>query len=140
VSSLAGTGALAQNTRASCGATGAPYAEAAWNHQEVHPRQYTAAQMAAGLVPQLSAMGRLACFSRGTSRYLVWTTDVGRMLAVVTGTGSPVDVYDWWAALHHVIIFPGTEMCGMAERMDSVPLGNLVQEPVCPAGAAMAAG
>jgi hypothetical protein len=137
VSSLDGTGAVTQNTRASCGATGAYYAEAGWNHQEVHPRQYTVAEMRAGRVPQLSAMGRLACFSHGSLHYLVWTTDVGRMLAVVTGSGSPGDVYHWWASLHHVIIFPGTEMCGMAERMDSVPLGNLIQEPVCPAGAGM---
>jgi hypothetical protein len=138
VSSLDGAGALTQNTTASCGATGASYAEAGWNHQEVHPRQYTMAQMAAGQVPQLSAMGRLACFAQGKSQYLVWTTDVGRMLAVVTGTGSPAGVYQWWASLHHVIIFPGTEMCGMPDRMNSVPLGNLVQEPVCPAGAGMA--
>jgi hypothetical protein len=137
VSSLDGAGALTQNTSASCGATGASYAEAGWNHQEVHPRQYTVAQMAAGQVPQLSAMGRLACFAQGKSQYLVWTTDVGRMLAVVTGTGSPAGVYQWWASLHHVIIFPGTEMCGMPDRMNSVPLGNLVQEPVCPAGAGM---
>ncbi len=140
VSSLDVTGALTQNTTASCGATGASYAEAGWNHQEIHPRQYTVAEMAAGTVPQLSAMGRLACFSQGQSQYLVWTTDVGRMLAVATGTGSPSGVYNWWASLHHVIIFPGTEMCGMPNRMDSVPLGNLIQEPVCPAGAGMAAG
>jgi hypothetical protein len=138
VSSLDGTEGVAQNTRASCGATGASYAEAGWNHQEVHPRQYTIAEMAAGRVPQLSAMGRLACFSHGNGQYLVWTTDVGRMLAVVSGTGSPSAVYNWWASLHHVIIFPKTEMCGMAARMDSVPLGNLIQEPVCPAGAGMA--
>jgi hypothetical protein len=31
-------------------------------------------------------------------------------------------------------------MCGTPNRMDSVPLGNLIQEPVCPAGAGMAAG
>jgi hypothetical protein len=138
VSSLDGTGTVTQNTTASCGATGASYAEAGWNHQEVHPRQYTVAEMAAGEVPQLSAMGRLACFSQGSARYLVWTTDVGKMLAVVTGAGSPGDVYNWWASVHHVIIFPGTEMCGMPNRMDSVPLGNLIQEPVCPAGAGMA--
>ena len=138
VGSLDGTGTFTQNTRASCGATGSSYAEAGWNHQEVHPRQYTVAEMAAGMVPQLSAMGRLACFSQGRWQYLVWTTDVGRMLAVVTGTGSPSGVYNWWASLHHVIIFPGTEMCGMPNRMDSVPLGNLIQEPVCPAGAGMA--
>ncbi len=140
VSSLDVTGAVTQNTTASCGATGAPYAEAGWNHQELHPRQYTVAEMAAGKVPQLSAMGRLACFSQGQWQYLVWTTDVGRMLAVATATGSPGGVYNWWASLHHVIIFPGTEMCGMSNRMDSVPLGNLIQEPVCPAGAGMAAG
>jgi len=40
-------------------------------------------------VPQLAAEDRVACFSRGTRRYLVWTTDIGMMLAVVTGTGSP---------------------------------------------------
>jgi hypothetical protein len=136
VSSLHGTRTVEQNTRAPCGATGTSYAETGWNHQGLHPRQYTVAEMAAGKVPQLFAMGRLACFSHGTRRYLVWTTDVGRMLAVLTGTGSTGAVYDWWASLHHVIIFPRTEMCGKAERMNSVPRGNLVLEPVCPAGAA----
>jgi hypothetical protein len=139
VSSLYGTRTVRHNTRASCGAAGGSYAEAGWNHQELHPRQYTVAEMAAGKVPQLSAMGRLACFSRGTRRYLVWTADVGRMLAVVTGTGSPRAVYDWWASLHRVILFPGTEMCGRPERMNSVPLGNLIQKPACPAGAGMTA-
>jgi hypothetical protein len=136
VSSLAGS--FRQNTSASCGNTGATFAEAGWNHQELHPRSYTEAQMAAGKVPQLDAMGRLACFASGKSEDLVWTTGVGKMLAVATGTGSPAAVYNWWAEIHHVIIFPGTEMCGMSGRMDSVPLGNLVQEPVCPAGAGMA--
>jgi serine/threonine-protein kinase len=130
-------GSFQQNTSASCGNTGATFAEAGWNHQELHPRQYTTAQMAAGKVPQLDAMGRLACFASGKSEDLLWTTGVGQMLAVATGTGSPGAVYNWWAEIHHVIIFPGTEMCGMSGRMDSVPLGNLVQEPVCPAGAGM---
>jgi hypothetical protein len=142
VSSLAHRG-FRQNTKASCGNTGAAYAEAGWNHQELHPKTYTTAQMSAGKVPQLNAMGRLACFASGKSEDLVWTTGVGAMLAVATGTrsgsgsGSVSAVYQWWAEIHHVIIFPGTEMCGMAGRMDSVPLGNLVQEPVCPAGAGM---
>jgi hypothetical protein len=137
VKSLDPAGTFQQNTSASCGATGATYAEAAWNHQELHPRQYTTAQMAAGQVPQLDAMGRLACFASGRSQDLVWTTGVGKMLAVATGTGSAAAAYNWWAEIHHVIIFPGTEMCGMSGRMDSVPLGNLIQEPVCPAGAGM---
>jgi Protein kinase domain len=137
VKSLSGSGTFRQDTSASCGDTGATYAEAGWNHQELHPRQYTVSQMAAGKVPQLDAMGRLACFSAGRSRDLVWTTGVGKMLAVATGSGSASAVYDWWAEIHHVIIFPGTEMCGMSGRMNSVPLGNLIQEPVCPAGAGM---
>ena len=94
--------------------------------------------MAAGTVPQLDAMGRLACFASGKSKDLVWTTGVGQMLAVATGTGSPAAVCTWWAEIHHVIIFPGTEMRGMSGRMDSVPLGTLVQEPVGPGGAGMA--
>jgi hypothetical protein len=137
VSSLDPAGTFQQNTSASCGDTGANYAEAGWNHQELHPRQYTVAEMTAGKVPQLDAMGRLACFAHGNSEDLVWTTGVGKMLAVATGSGSPTAVYDWWAAIHHVIIFPGTEMCGMSGRMESVPLGNLIQEPVCPSGAGM---
>jgi hypothetical protein len=137
VSALDAAGAFQQNTGTTCGDSAVLYAEAGWNHQELHPRQYTVAQMAAGAVPQLDAMGRLACFAHGKSQDLVWTTGVGRMLAVAIGTGSPRAVYDWWAAIHHVIIFPGTEMCGMVGRMDSVPLGNLIQAPVCPAGGSM---
>jgi hypothetical protein len=68
-------------------------------------------------------MGRLACFMSGGKPYLVWTTDVGRMLAVVSGTGYPGGVYNWWASLHHVIIFPGTEMCGMARHGRADGLG-----------------
>jgi Protein kinase domain len=140
VSTLSENGTFRQNTSASCGTTAANYAEAGWNHQELHPRQYTVAEMAAGKVPQLDAMGRLACFAQGKSLDLVWTTGVGKMLAVATGTGSPSGVYQWWAEVHHVIVFPGTEMCGMSGRMGSVPLGNLVQLPVCPAGAGMTSG
>jgi hypothetical protein len=132
VISLAGS--MQQNTMASCGATGATYAEAGWNHQELHPKTYTVAQLSAGSVPQLDVMGKLACFASGKSQDLVWTTGVGKMLAVATGSGTGGALYNWWAEIHHVIIFPGTEMCGMSGRMASVPLGNLIQEPVCPAG------
>jgi serine/threonine-protein kinase len=137
VESLAGTSTLQQNTVASCGTTGATYAEAGWNHQERHPHQYTVAQLAANKVLQLDAMGRLACFTTGSSHDLVWTTDVGHMLAIASGTGSASEVYRWWGDIHHVIIFPGTQMCSVSGRMESVPLGNLVQEPTCPAGAGM---
>jgi hypothetical protein len=139
VGALSKGGKFTQNTKANCGSTGATYAEAGWNHQELHPKQFTEAEMAAGKVSQLDAMGRLACFSNGKSQDLVWTTGVGKMLAVAQGSGSVGAVYNWWASIHHVIIFPKTEMCGMSGRMDAVPLGNLIQEPVCPAGAGMAA-
>jgi hypothetical protein len=138
VAALSGRG-FRQDT-GSCGNNAVGYAETGWNHQELHPRQYTVAQLAAGEIPQLAAMGRMACFKvGGTSQDIVWTTDVGMMLAVAQGTGSARSVYNWWAEIHHVIIFPGTFMCGMPGRMESVPLGNLIQDPVCPAGAGMPA-
>jgi hypothetical protein len=50
-------------------------------------------------------------------------------------------LYNWWAQIHHVIIFPGTEMCGQSMgRMASVPQGNMISAPVCPSGVAPANG
>jgi hypothetical protein len=84
---------------------------------------------------QVDAMGRQACFISSGKPYFVWTTNVGNMLAVAQGSSSMSALYNWWAQIHHVIIFPGTEMCGQAMgRMGSVPQGNLISDPVCPSG------
>jgi hypothetical protein len=134
-------GSYQPNTMTHCGPTSATYAETAWNHLELHPTQYTVQEMESSGFNQVDAMGRQACFMSGGTPYLVWTTDVGNMLAVAQGSGSMGALYNWWAQIHHVIIFPGTEMCGQSMgRMASVPQGNMVSAPVCPSGVAPANG
>jgi serine/threonine protein kinase len=133
-------GSYRQNTKTRCGDSIAGYSETGWNHLEAHPTQYTVQQMESSSFNQVSAMGRQACFIAGGKPYLVWTTDVGNMLAVATGSSMNA-LYNWWAEIHHVIIFPGTEMCGQnMGRMASVPQGNLISAPVCPSGVTPAGG
>ena len=128
-------GSYQSNTMTHCGPTSVAYAETAWNHLELHPTQYTVQQMESSSFNQVNAMGRQACFMSGGKPYLVWTTDVGNMLAVAQGSGSMSALYNWWAQIHHVIIFRGTEMCGQSMgRMSSVPQGNMISAPVCPSG------
>jgi serine/threonine protein kinase len=134
-------GSYQANTMTHCGPASAAYAETAWNHLELHPTQYTVQQMESAGFNQVDAMGRQACFMSGGKPYLVWTTDVGQMLAVAQGSGTMSALYNWWAQVHHVIIFPGTEMCGQSMgRMASVPQGNMISAPVCPAGVAPGGG
>ena len=133
VTALAGS--YTQNTRTHCGNAISSYAETGWNHLELHPTQFTYPQMETAGFNQVQAMGRQACFMSGGKPYLVWTTDVGGMLAVAQGTGSMSALYNWWAQIHHVIIFRGTVMCGQnMGRMSSVPQGNLQSSMVCPTG------
>jgi serine/threonine-protein kinase len=95
-----------------CGAAApSPYGEIAWNHREQHSRAYTAAEMISGKVSVETAMGRMACIATaGHSEDVVWTTDYGKMLGVAIGSDSHGDVWLWWIAVHHNIIFPGTPM------------------------------
>lgn len=63
------------------------------------------------------------------------------MLAVAQGSSTMSPLYNWWAQIHHVIIFPGTEMRGQnTGRMSDVPQGNLTSVPTCPSGVAPATG
>jgi serine/threonine protein kinase len=134
-------GSYQSNTMTHCGPASVAYAETAWNHLELHPTQYSVQQMESSGFNQVNAMGRQACFTSGGKPYLVWTTDVGNMLAVAQGSTSMSALYNWWAQIHHVIIFRGTEMCGQdMGRMGSVPQGNLISAPVCPSGAAPGGG
>jgi hypothetical protein len=134
-------GGYRQNTMTRCGVAIGTYSETGWNHLEAHPTQYTVQEMESSSFNQVDAMGRQACFIAGGKPYLVWTTDVGDMLAVAQASNSMSALYNWWAEIHHVIIFPGTEMCGQSMgRMASVPQGNLVSAPVCPTGVAPADG
>lgn len=132
-------GTFRQNT-GHCGDAAVSYAEFGWNQEEGHPHNFTVAQMASGQVSQIFAAGRMACFAthtaRGVSQDLVWTIDNGPALGVAIGSGSPRAVYQLWAALHHAVLFRGTEMCGTAGRMNmnDIPTGNLKVIPVCPPG------
>ncbi len=132
-------GTFRQNS-GTCGDSAVSYAEFGWNQEEGHPHNFTVAQMAAGRVPQIFAGGRMACFvthtKNGVSQDIVWTIDNGRAMGVEIGRGAPKAVYDFWAALHHTVLFRGTEMCGTAGRMNmnDIPTGNLKVFPVCPAG------
>ena len=128
-------GSYTPNTMTHCGNVIGGYAETGWNHLEAHPTQYTYQQMEATGFNQVNAMGRQACGVFNGKPYLVWTTDIGNMLAVAEGSGSMTQLYNWWANLHHVVIFRGTVMCGQdMGRMSSVPQGNLKSSMVCPAG------
>jgi len=134
VTQLSGRG-YQQNTSTRCGANVGGYAETGWNHVEAHPTAYTVAEMESGSFDQLDAMGRQACFISGGKSYLIWTTDVGNMLAVAQGSSMNA-LYTWWTQVHHVLLFPGTEMCGATmDHMAAAPQGNLITIPVCPAGA-----
>jgi hypothetical protein len=117
------------------------YAEFGWNQEEGHPHNFTVAQMASGQVGQIFAAGRMACFETRTpqgriSQDIVWTIDNGPAMGVAIGNGPPMAVYQLWAALHHAVLFRGTEMCGSAPRMNmrDIPTGNLTVIPVCPTG------
>jgi serine/threonine protein kinase len=86
-----------------------PYGEVGWNHNEEHPRNYTAAEMAAGKVPYANAAGRVACVATANaSEDIIWTDDIGNMLGVATGNGPVASIWYWWVAVHHWILFPGT--------------------------------
>ena len=108
-----------------CGlAAPSPYGEIAWNHQERHSRAYTIGQMIAGKVPVQIAMGRMACVVARHSEDIVWTTDYGKLLGVVIGNGSHTDVWYWWVAVHHNVVFPGTpmDMGSKAPLMSGAPM------------------
>ncbi|MGH3280321.1 MAG: hypothetical protein ACRDNW_14455 [Trebonia sp.] len=135
------SGGYSQNTETRCANKIAAYAETGWNHVEDHPTRYTAAQLESPGFSQVDAMGRQACFLTGGKPYLLWTTDVGKLLAVAQGSGAMAPLYTWWAQVHHVIIFPGTIMCGQnMAHMADVPQGNLISVPQCPSGVTPAPG
>jgi hypothetical protein len=80
--------------------------EVAWNHQSQHPRDFTVAQMAAGTVADPQAAGRVFCtVLAGAQEDIVWTQDNGTMLGWVAGEPYE-DVWNWWVAVHHNIVFP----------------------------------
>jgi hypothetical protein len=89
--------------------------EVSWNHNHVHPRNYSLAQSISGMLdPSTQAAGRVSCtISTSSGLYqLVWTQDAGRLLATLTG-GPHDAAWRWWRAIHHNIQFPGTPQMHM---------------------------
>jgi len=98
-----------------------PTGENTWNHSDGFSDRYSVAQMASGLVATDIAMGRVFCeqLSNGSS-VMIWTQDSGKLLAYATGgDASHEDVWLWWYAVHHHIIFPGDP--GMSTMPTSPP-------------------
>jgi len=58
------------------------------------------AEMESGSFDQLDAMGRQACFISGGKSYLIWTTDVGKMLAVAQGSSAQPSLEDSFLVLN----------------------------------------
>jgi serine/threonine protein kinase len=100
-------GRFRQNVK-NCGSSApGPYGEIAWNYRAKHSRGVAIANMIAGKVSVVTAMGRMACVATpGHSEDIVWTTDHGKMLGVAIGSGPHTGVWLWWTAVHRNIIFP----------------------------------
>jgi serine/threonine protein kinase len=93
-----------------------PTAENTWNHSDGYSTSYSVGQMAAGRVSTDVAMGRVFCEQTPNgSAIFVWTQDSGDLLGYATGSeASHEQVWEWYYAVHHQIIFPGQPaMSGM---------------------------
>ncbi len=86
-----------------------PTGESTWNHSDQYLTTYSVAQLASGTVPTETAMGRVFCLQKSDgSAVMVWTQNSGRLLGYATGgDASHEQVWNWFYAIHHNIIFPG---------------------------------
>jgi serine/threonine-protein kinase len=82
--------------------------EVSWNHSFFHPRSYSLAQSSSGMLnDETQAAGRIFCYlSSAGQEYVVWTQNVGRLLAWASG-GPHADVLAWWSGVHHDIYLGG---------------------------------
>jgi serine/threonine-protein kinase len=92
-----------------------PTGESTWDHSDQYLTRYSVAQLASGQVPTDTAMGRVFCAQKPDgSAVMVWTQNSGRLLGYATGgEASHEQVWNWFYAIHHNIIFPGQP--GMAD-------------------------
>ncbi len=75
--------------------------EVSWNHNYVHPRHYTMAQVASGtLRDDTQAAGRVFCRLRNDVITIVWTDNHAAMLGTVTGAPHSL-AFRWWKHVHH---------------------------------------
>jgi Protein kinase domain len=104
--------AAVQNQGSMCsGIAPDPTGENTWNHSDGYTHAYSVHQMAAGTVPDDTAMGRVFCQQMPDgSEYLIWTQDSGRLLGYATGAASHEQVWNWFMPVHHSIILDGQAM------------------------------
>jgi hypothetical protein len=80
--------------------------EIAWNHDFEHSRKYPMSMFFSGQITDDKAAGRMYCTFNNDVLDLVWTQDDGRLMAELTGAPH-FDAFQWWASVHHAIVFPG---------------------------------
>jgi serine/threonine protein kinase len=103
-----------------------PTGESTWNHSDQYLTTYSVAQMASGRVPTETAMGRVFCAQKSDgSAVMVWTQNAGKLLGYATGgAASHEQVWNWFYAIHHNIIFPGQPgMTGMSRSPSATATG-----------------
>ena len=75
--------------------------EVSWNHNYVHPRHYSVARVASGMLrDDIQAAGRVFCRLHNDVITIVWTDNHARMLGTVDGAPHPL-VFRWWKLVHH---------------------------------------
>lgn len=102
-----------------------PTGESTWNHSDQYFTKYSVAQLASGNVSTDAAMGRVFCVQKSDgSAVMVWTQDSGKLLGYATGgDASHEQVWNWFYAVHHNIIFPGQSgMTGMSMSPTGSPM------------------
>jgi len=104
-----------------------PTGESTWNHSDQYFTKYSVEQLASGEVSTDSAMGRVFCVQNSNgSSVMVWTQDSGKLLGYATGgDASHEQVWNWFYAVHHNIIFPGESgMTGMSMSPAATSTGS----------------
>ena len=104
-----------------------PTGESTWNHSDQYFTKYSVGQLASGNVSTDAAMGRVFCVQKPDgSAVMVWTQDSGKLLGYATGgDASHEQVWNWFYAVHHNIIFPGQSgMAGMSMSPAATPTGS----------------
>ena len=87
--------------------------EVGWNHEYLHPKNYSVAQNESGMLNSGTQAAGLFCTINGSILTIVWTQDACRMLGFLQGSPHE-DAFYWWRGVHHNIDLTGTmAMSGM---------------------------
>jgi serine/threonine protein kinase len=124
---------FAQGYQGGCDATKTD-AEATWNHARVFSTKYSIEQMAAGMVTDDQAAGRLFC-TYSTYEYYVWTQNDGRLLGYAVSQDH-ASLWTWWVAVHHHIALGGKVVMPGMGPMSSASASSASASPGAPMSSA----